>query len=377
MARILILGAAGAMADVAIEDLLRHTSHELILSDLHLERLESWRTRHPQRVQTRAVDVRDRAALVAACSEADIVLNATLMRYAVYVAQAAIEAGVHLVDLGSYFETTLELLALDDDARRAGCRIVPGSGAGPGLIALLGRYGADQLTSVTSIELYSYLNDPIGMSPGIALTRLESSVGMAPVREGGALHQRQCFAEEGPIVEFPAPIGPVRMHYLPHPEPITLPRYVDVDDVTYMLGYGDKEEGLVRALLDLGLHGDEPANIGGSQLSRSELVAAIVGSRGIEPTRETLNAKHVIVSGTLDGRHTELTYDVVVRCVGKSASALITGVCAAIGVDLASRGGPLGVVPAEGAFVALEFLQELAERDIAVKETRVVSALVR
>ncbi|MEZ5121846.1 MAG: hypothetical protein R2736_09760 [Solirubrobacterales bacterium] len=56
------------------------------------------------------------------------------------------------MDLGSYEETTLELLALDDDARRAGCRVVPGSGAGPGLIALLGRHGADQLTSVRSIE---------------------------------------------------------------------------------------------------------------------------------------------------------------------------------------------------------------------------------
>jgi lysine 6-dehydrogenase len=376
MSRILVLGAGGAMATVAVEDLLRRTSHELVLADLSVERLEPLRSRQPDRVHTRVVDVRDGRVLASAVADVDAVLNATYMRYAVSVARAAIDAGVHLVDLGSYDETTLELLALDEHARRAGCRVVPGSGASPGLIALLGRHGADQLTSVRSIELYSHLNDPIGMSPGIVLTRFESSVGDAPVLEDGVLRRRPCFAD-GRTVDFPAPIGPIRVHHLPHPEPITLPRYVDVQDVTYMLGYGDEEERLVRALRDLGFHSDEPVAVGDVSVSPAAFAAAVIGARGIEPARETVNAKHVVVTGARDGVDIELIYDLVVRCVGESASALLTGVCAAIGLDLVAQGGPVGVVPAEGAFDPPVFLRALAERGIAIRETRIARGLVR
>lgn len=375
MARVLVLGAAGAMATVAVEDLLRETSHELVLADLSIERLEPWRSGQPDRVHTRVVDVRNGDALASTLADADVVLNTTYMRYAVPVARAAIAAGVDLVDLGSYEETTLELLALDDDARRAGCRVVPGSGAGPGLIALLGRHGADQLTSVRSIELYSHLNDPIGMSPGIVLTRFESSVGDAPVREDGVLRRRPCFTNSR-TVDFPAPIGPIRVYHLPHPEPITLPRFVDAQDVTYMLGYGDEEERLVRGLLDLGFHSEEPVAVGDVAISPAAFTAAAIGGRGIEPTRETVNAKHVVVSGTRDGIDTQLIYDLVVRCVGASASALLTGVCAAIGTDLIAQGGPVGVVPAEGAFDPSVFLRALAERGFAVQETRIAREMV-
>jgi saccharopine dehydrogenase-like NADP-dependent oxidoreductase len=372
MTRILVLGAAGAMATVAIDDLLRRTAHELLLTDLGVEPLEQWCEREPRRVTVRRLDVLDAEALATALGDADVVLDATYMRFALPIARAAIAAGRDLVTLGAYHETTLELLALDDAARTAGCCVVPGCGAGPGLIGLLGRHGADRLDTVHGIELYSHLNDPIGMSPGIVLTRLESSVGVAPVREDGELVERPCFGE-GRIVDFPEPIGPIRVHHLPHPEPITLPRFVDVPNVTYMLGYGEPEERLVRALLELGLDGERPIAVGRQAVAPAAFAAALLGGRGIEPTRETVNAKRVIVSGRRDGAETQLTYDLAVRCTGASASALVTGVCAAIGTDLVARGGcPAGVVPAEGAFDAPAFIRALGTRNIAIEETCVV-----
>lgn len=360
------------MAAVAIKDLLGRTAHELTLADLNVEQLGAWRERAPERVTTRAVDVQDAAALKSAMADADVVLNTTWMRFALPVARAAIAAGVDLVDLGAYHETTLALLALDDDARAAGCTVVPGSGAGPGLIGLLGKHGADQLDTVDSIELYSHLNDPVGMSPGIVITRLESAVGVAPVRENGKVIEQPCFGE-GRIVEFPEPIGSLRVHYLPHPEPITLPRFVDVPNVTYMLGYGEHEERIVRGLLELGLDGVEPIAVGDQAVAPAAFAAALLGGRGIDPARETVNAKRVIVSGRLDGAETQLFYDMAAFCTGASASALVTGVCAAIGTDLIAQGGcPPGVVPAEGAFDAPTFIRGLAERDIAINETCIV-----
>ena len=62
----------------------------------------------------------------------DVVLNATYMRHNVPVTDAAIAAGVHLVDLGSYYPETLQQLERHEAAVAAGCRIVPGCGVAPG-----------------------------------------------------------------------------------------------------------------------------------------------------------------------------------------------------------------------------------------------------
>ncbi|MEZ5121845.1 MAG: hypothetical protein R2736_09755 [Solirubrobacterales bacterium] len=82
------------------------------------------------------------------------------------------------------------------------------------------------------------------------------------------------------------------------------------------------------------------------------------------------------MNGTRDGVDTQLIYDLVVRSVGASASAWLTRVCAAIGTDLIAEGGPVGVVPAEGAFDPPVFLRALAERGFAVQETRIAREMV-
>ena len=98
------------------------------------------------------VDVDDPASLAAAVGDTDVVLNATYMRHNVPVTDAAIAAGVHLVDLGSYYPETLQQLDRHEAAERAGCRIVPGCGVAPGLTNILARLGADRLDTVQAIR---------------------------------------------------------------------------------------------------------------------------------------------------------------------------------------------------------------------------------
>jgi saccharopine dehydrogenase-like NADP-dependent oxidoreductase len=72
-----------------------------------------------------------------------------------------------------------------------------------------------------------------------------------------------------------------------------------------------------------------------------------------------------------------LTYDFAVEAIGRSASSSITGTVAAIATDLVARGGPLGVVPPEGAFDPRAFLDALGLRGLTVTEgesTRQVGA---
>lgn len=368
MARILVLGGAGAMGSVAVADLLRRSLHEVIVADINPEPSAHLGAAHSDRFDLRTVDIKNEVALRRAIADVDVVLNTTYTGHTLAVTRAAIDSGVHMLDLGAYQETTIDQLALDPDARAAGVRIVPGCGAGPGLNNVIARYAADKLDSVDSIEIYTYLDDPITMSPGIVLTRFESSRGSALMLEDGEFVERKCF-DESKIVEFAQPVGQVRVHYLPHPEILTIPRFVRVDTVVYMLGYGEAEERLLQALLDLGLDRGDHVQLQRSALPARELAAALIGARGIACDRENVTAKHIVVSGARNGQPTRFVYDLVLACVGKSASAQLTGACAAIGADLLSRDGVIGVIPPEGAFDAESFLASLARRGIHIEET--------
>ncbi len=367
MSRILVLGGSGEMGSGAVADLVRRTDHEVTVGDIRpaaatalLHGLGA-----PERVVR--VDVDDAASLRAALADADVVLNATYMRHNVPVTDAAIAAGVHLVDLGSYYTETIQQLERHDAAVAAGCRIVPGCGVAPGLTNVLARLGADQLERVDAIRIYSYISHPLWTSPGIVVTRFDASVGTSVVRIGGRLVERPSFSDEEPFT-FPAPYGEQEVHLVPHPEPATLPRYIDVDDVVFKVGYPADETRRIRVLLELGFDRDEPFELDGLAVSPRRFAAAYIGSRGIGPADRSANVKQVRVEGARDGRPVTLVYDFAVEEVGRSASSAITGTVAAIAADLVARGGPVGVHPPEGAFDPRSFVEALAARRLTVDE---------
>ena len=314
-----------------------------------------------------AVDVEDPASLAAALADTEVVLNATYMRHNVRVTDAAIEAGVHLVDLGSYYPETLEQLDRHDRAVAAGCRIVPGCGVAPGLTNILARLGADALDAVDAVRIYSYITHPMWTSPGIVVTRFDASTGTSLVLEDGRLTEHPSFSGEETIA-FPDPYGAQSVHLVPHPEPVTLPRYIDVRNVVFKVGYPADETRRIETLLELGFERDAPFELDGVAISPRRFAAAYIGSRGIGPTDRSANVKQVRVDGVRGGRPLRLVYDFAVEQVGRSASSAITGTVAAIAADLVARGGPAGVHPPEGAFDARAFIDALAERGFTITE---------
>jgi short subunit dehydrogenase-like uncharacterized protein len=175
------------MGSAAVADLVERTSHEVTIGDVRPDAAAELLRRlgAPERVVR--VDVDDPASLAAALDGAEVVLNATYMRHNVPVTDAAIAAGAHLVDLGSYYPETLQQLDRHAAAARAGCRIVPGRGVAPGLTNILARLGADRLDAVESVRIYSYITHPLWTSPGIVVTRFDASSGTSLVYEGGRL----------------------------------------------------------------------------------------------------------------------------------------------------------------------------------------------
>ncbi len=367
MTSILVLGGSGEMGSAAVADLIERTDHEVTVGDIRpdvatalLRGLGA-----PERVVR--VDVDEPASLRAALADTEVVLNATYMRHNVPVTDAAISAGVHLVDLGSYYPETVQQLARHDAAVAAGCRIVPGCGVAPGLTNVLARLGADQLDRVEAIRIYSYISHPLWTSPGIVVTRFDASVGTSVIRIGGTLVERPSFSDEEAFA-FPAPYGKQEVHLVPHPEPVTLPRYIDVDDVVFKVGYPADETRRIRVLLELGFDREAPFEVDAVAVSPRRFAAAYIGSRGIGPTDRSANVKQVRVEGVFDGRSVTMVYDFAVEQVGRSASSAITGTVAAIAADLVARGGPVGVHPPEGAFDPRAFVDALATRGLTVNE---------
>lgn len=365
--RILVLGGAGEMGSVAVADLIERTEHEVTIGDIRpdaalalLRRLGA-----PERVVR--VDVEDPAALAAALADADVVLNATYMRHNVAVTDAAIAAGVHLVDLGSYWPATLQQLDRHRLAEDVGCRIVPGCGVAPGLTNVLARLGADQLDSVDAIRIYSYITHPLWTSPGTVVTRLDASTGMSVACQNGALVERRPFSGQERVA-FPEPYGEQEVHIVPHPEPVTLPRYVDVKNVVFKVGYPPEENRRIKVLLELGFDREEPFELEGVAISPRRFAAAYIGSRGISSYDRSANVKRVCVDGVRNGKPLTLIYDFAVEEAGRSASSNITGTVAGIAVDMVARGGPIGVHPPEDAFDPRVFINALAQRGLTISE---------
>lgn len=371
MSRILVLGGAGEMGSTAVADLVAWTEHEITVGDLRPDAATALLQQLGARGRSVHVDVDDPASLGAALADTDVVLNATYMRQNVAVTDAAIAAGVHLVDLGSYYAETLEQLDRHEAAERAGCRIVPGCGVAPGLTNIVARLGADELESVESIRLYSYITHPLWTSPGIVVTRFDASRGTSVAWEDGSLVEHPSFSLAEHI-DFPEPYGEQEVHLVPHPEPVTLPRYVDVRNVVFKVGYPADETRRIKVLLELGFDDDTPLDVDGVSVSPRRFAAAYIGKRGIAPTDRSANVKQVRIDGRRDGKPVTLVYDFAVEQTGRSASSAITGTVAAIAADMVARGGPAGVHPPEGAFDPRAFLDALARRGFTV-ERRVVA----
>jgi saccharopine dehydrogenase-like NADP-dependent oxidoreductase len=370
VSRILVLGGSGEMGSAAVADLVERTDHEITIGDIRpdaaagvLRRLGA-----PERVI--GVDVDEPASLAAALADTEVVLNATYMRQVVAVTDAAIVAGVHLVDLGAYYPETLQQLDRNAAAERAGSRIVPGCGVAPGLTNVLARLGANQLDRVEAIRMYSYITHPLWTSPGIVVTRFDASTGTSVTWEDRRLVEQPSFGAAETFA-FPMPYGEQEVHIVPHPEPVTIPRTIDVGTVVFKVGYPVDETRRIESLLELGFDREAPFDLDGTAVSPRRFAAAYVGSRGIGPTDRSANVKHVRVEGLRGGRPVALLYDFAVEQVGRSASSAITGTVAAIAADMVAGGGPAGVHPPEAAFDPRAFVDALAKRGLTITEREI------
>lgn len=157
--RYVILGA-GRQGRAAAYDMATHgDADRVVLSDLEGETARTAAERVDELVGRRiaegvAVDAADRGELVELLRDADVALSAVPYRLNPGIVRAAIEARTHVCDLGGNTELVREQLRLDEEARRAGVRVVPDCGQVPGMGTSLMVYALDRLDDPEGVKLW-------------------------------------------------------------------------------------------------------------------------------------------------------------------------------------------------------------------------------
>jgi saccharopine dehydrogenase-like NADP-dependent oxidoreductase len=189
------------------------------------------------------------------------------------VLDACIAAGADYLDICDDADATAQLLKLDQRARDAGIRALIGMGSSPGVTNVLVRLGVDALGSADAVDI-AWMTD-VAETKGAALAHFWHIFATVD-RDGGTGRVPAWNALERRRIAFPDPLGERLVLRLAHPEPLTLPRFVPVQEVTNWGGVSS-EDALVTnwALARLGAGTDALLTVDGVEHKVADVALAL------------------------------------------------------------------------------------------------------
>ncbi|MGI9303921.1 MAG: saccharopine dehydrogenase family protein [Gammaproteobacteria bacterium] len=229
--KILILGGGGEVGrHIVVAAAKSDSFSQITVGERDTERAYSVADDNNDKVRALPLDIVDDPALEAALADCDAVVSCVgpYYKFGTRVLSAAIRAGRHYIDVCDDWEPTLDMLALDQQARAAGVSALTGMGASPGVSNLLAAAARAALDRVAVLHTIWGVGDLDGAqakeedpSSHAALEHwLLQATGTIRVYQNGATTDVKPLQEHQ--VMFPG-IGVVRCHSLGHPEPVTLP----------------------------------------------------------------------------------------------------------------------------------------------------------
>jgi saccharopine dehydrogenase (NAD+, L-lysine-forming) len=384
--RVAVLGGYGAMGTVVSYVLAKYTGAEVIIVGRNLKKAGETADRLNtklgiDRVSARHADANKHESLVNVMMTADIAVNCIgpFYRYAAKVCKAAIDARVDLIDICDDFAATKELLTLDEKAKEADITVITGLGSSPGLSNILVKCSADKLDSVNDIKIawVDTLTDTSG--PAVYKHSLVNFAGPTHQYLDGKIVEVPGFSGKE-VFEFPPPIGKTEVVYFDHPEPLTLPLYIEgVKNVTVKGGLLPLYiHRLIEDWASYGLISEDPMKVGEHVITPLDFVASFItevmapSSRAKEEAPPT-GALWVEIVGKKNGEQVRHIYD----SVGSMAGGVATPVSIAVTMFSQKKVKVKGVAPPEAGIDPKIFLEELKKRKVALKEVAYIYDFVR
>ncbi len=318
--KVLVLGGTGGMGQGVARDLIKQDRIEkVVLGDINVDpaRVQE-KLRASAKVSLAKIDVNDHAGMVNEIKDADVVVNCAgpFYKTAVAVARAAVEARVNYIDICDDYEAAQILFASDIDAaaKAAGITVLTGMGSDPGTNNVLVKWYANRLDRVDEIFLYWVVS--IAELAGAAWDHsLHMVLGKIPQYIDGQLVEVDGGGGEE-IEHFLEPLGECLISYVGHPQPITIPRYIEGVKTVVIKGaliplWVDK---LIKEQKGMGLLGSEPVEVRGGKVVPYDLALrlwdTIPKDRDNGPQASGLK---VIVKGERQGKQVTYTADIVGR----------------------------------------------------------------
>ncbi len=369
MAKAVVLGGSGAVGRCAVRTLAAHeTFDKVVIADLDFATAQALATELGPKVEAARLDAADAANVRDVVRGSTVVINCTgpFYRFARPCLQGAIDAGVNFVDVCDDVDATLDLLSMDAAVKDAGLCAVIGMGNSPGITNLLGRLAYDQLLDeVEAIDIYHAHGGEPFEGEGVVAHRFHGMGIDIPMFLDGELKTVKFFEPDGLALrtktDFHKVGRNVPVYPYPHPEQITMPRYLKLKRVTNRgTVLPDAYFDLTVEMARLGLGTHDPITVKGAKVSPHDFAIAWLLKRRDEILRETnfgsqRGCAKVVVIGTRRGLPRTYVFSLASE---NQALGEGTGIPAAMGAILMAQGKVTGkgVLPPEACINPIDFL---------------------
>ncbi len=397
--RVLVVGSGGVgSAFVAIAS-RREAYEHITIADIELGKAEhavsmAANNDRGERIGAAKVDAssEDAVAELARYMEADVILNACDPRFNPPIFDGAFAAGCNYVDMAMnlsqphpiepYRKTGIRLgdgqFAQHPVWKNRGLIALVGMGVEPGFSDVAARYAADHhFSKIDELGVRDGANlvvEGYDFAPTFSIwTTIEECLNPPVIyeRELG-WYTTEPFSEPE-IFTFPEGIGPLQCVNVEHEEVILMPRWIDVERVTFKYGLGEEFIQVLKTLQKLELHSTNPVDVGGVRVSPRNVVAATLpdpAELGEQMTGRTCAGTWVKGLGPA-GRPREMyVYHVVdnawsMKEFGHQAVVWQTAVMPAVAIELLGTGAWQGVgVVGPEALPADPFLELLDQHGV-------------
>lgn len=251
----LILGATGMQGKIVVRDLIEKGRKVFISSKSHAN-LEKIQEKYKV-IGAKALDLNSKEEIIKLIQEVrpSVIINCAEGDWNLNVYQAALEGGVHVIDLGSDVPATRKQLALDNDFKNKNLIAITGCGSTPGINNVMLSYATKHFDSINTIEAGFAWNSNIKIFvvPFSMESIIEEFTEPAPVVEN------KIWIEKTPLETVTnqkfREIGAQKVFLVRHPETETFFSHyknLGVENVSFFAGFPEHSFNTILSYLNTG-----------------------------------------------------------------------------------------------------------------------------
>lgn len=247
---IIILGACGEIGRYIALDLVK-SGYNVTLADIRDIEGKYLAKKLGSRANFQRLDVTDFDTLVETLKEHKIVINniGPYFMFGDWIPRATIEAGINYVDICDDHDATLTFLKMNEYVARQNLTFLINSGASAGLTNIMAKLAANQLDEVHSIRVLWFEDTGETIGFGQLAHWAHIAMGKVPQYINGKWVDIKALTDRESI-KFPYPLGAVPLFYVGHPEPVTLPRFIETNETVCKGGILPESDILLTKIID-------------------------------------------------------------------------------------------------------------------------------